>query len=85
MVVIYMVVIKFNLPLIYLVVGRVINGVTGYQPATIALCLAYYADTNSREKRVAKMAFADIFVSVAAGLGKLIGGPWIEVKVSVCY
>ncbi|XP_075052901.1 proton-coupled folate transporter [Mixophyes fleayi] len=73
---IYLVVMYQKLHVGYLLLGRVIGGITGDFNMVLAGCFAYIADVTDRPSRTFRVAILEACLGIAGMIASLIGGHW---------
>ncbi|XP_061924086.1 proton-coupled folate transporter [Entelurus aequoreus] len=75
-VVVYLVVMYLKLPVAYLLVGRLLSGLSGDFNAILAACFAYVADTSDRKARTFRVAVLESCIGLSGMSASIIGGQW---------
>ncbi|XP_058019898.1 proton-coupled folate transporter [Ahaetulla prasina] len=73
---IYLVVIYAELPVGYLLVGRVLSGLSGDYNLILAGCFAYVADVSDRTARTFRVAVLEACLGLAGMVASVLGGQW---------
>lgn len=79
-VVIYLVVMYQELHVGYLLLGRIIGGITGDFNMILAGCFAYIADITDRPSRTFRVAILEACLGIAGMIASIIGGHWRKVQ-----
>ncbi|KAF7244219.1 Proton-coupled folate transporter [Varanus komodoensis] len=67
-----------RLPVVYLLLGRLLSGLSGDYTLLLATCFAYAADTSDRRARTFRVAVLEACLGLAGMAASLIGGRWRE-------
>ncbi|XP_026576958.1 proton-coupled folate transporter [Pseudonaja textilis] len=73
---IYLVVMYAELPVGYLLVGRVLSGLSGDYNLVLAGCFAYVADVSDQKGRTFRVAVLEACLGLAGMVASVLGGPW---------
>ncbi|KAL7976073.1 hypothetical protein Chor_009751 [Crotalus horridus] len=73
---VYLVVMYAELPVGYLVVGRVLSGLSGDYNLILAGCFAYVADVSDRTARTFRVAILEACLGLAGMVASVLGGQW---------
>ncbi|XP_032072339.1 proton-coupled folate transporter isoform X1 [Thamnophis elegans] len=73
---IYLVVMYAELPVGYLMVGRVLSGLSGDYNLILAGCFAYAADVSDRTARTFRVAILEACLGLAGMVASVLGGQW---------
>ncbi|KAM4566318.1 proton-coupled folate transporter [Odontesthes bonariensis] len=73
---VYLVVMYLRLPVVYLLVGRLLSGLSGDFNAILAGCFAYVADVSDRRSRTFRVAVLEACLGLSGMLASIIGGQW---------
>ncbi|KAM4045867.1 LOW QUALITY PROTEIN: proton-coupled folate transporter [Anomaloglossus baeobatrachus] len=79
-VVVYLVVMYQELHVGYLLLGRIIGGITGDFNMILAGCFAYIADITDRPSRTFRVAILEACLGIAGMVASIIGGHWRKVQ-----
>ncbi|XP_056415088.1 proton-coupled folate transporter [Hyla sarda] len=79
-VVIYLVVMYQELHVGYLLLGRIIGGITGDFNMILAGCFAYIADITDRPSRTFRVAILEACLGIAGMIASIIGGHWRKMQ-----
>lgn len=71
-------VIKYDLPLGYLYVTSVVNGVSGYLMTLLMQAAAYITDITPPETRSMRMLVLEMILGVGGGVGGMLSGVWTK-------
>ncbi len=77
---IYLVVMYLKLPVAYLLVGRLVSGLTGDFNAILSACFSYVADVSDRESRTLRVAVLETCIGISGMLASVIGGHWLQAQ-----
>ncbi|KAM6463204.1 proton-coupled folate transporter isoform 2-T2 [Liasis olivaceus] len=73
---VYLVVMYAELPVGYLLVGRVLSGLLGDYNLVLASCFAYVADVSDRPARTFRVAILEACLGLAGMAASVLGGQW---------
>uniref|UniRef100_A0A8C5SN90 Proton-coupled folate transporter n=1 Tax=Laticauda laticaudata TaxID=8630 RepID=A0A8C5SN90_LATLA len=76
----YLVVTYAELPVGYLLVGRVLSGLSGDYNLVLAGCFAYVADVSDRAGRTFRVAVLEACLGLAGLVASVLGGQWRRVQ-----
>ncbi|XP_044142597.1 proton-coupled folate transporter [Bufo gargarizans] len=79
-VVVYLVVMYQELHVGFLLLGRIIGGITGDFNMILAGCFAYIADVTDRPSRTFRVAILEACLGIAGMIASIIGGHWRKVQ-----
>ncbi|KAM3934681.1 proton-coupled folate transporter [Leptodactylus fuscus] len=79
-VVVYLVVMYQELHVGYLLLGRIICGITGDFNMILAGCFAYIADITDRPSRTFRVAILEACLGIAGMIASIIGGHWRKMQ-----
>ncbi|XP_069801830.1 proton-coupled folate transporter [Dendropsophus ebraccatus] len=79
-VVVYLVVMYQKLHVGYLLLGRIVSGITGDFNLILAGCFAYIADITDRPSRTFRVAILEACLGIAGMIASIIGGHWRKVQ-----
>uniref|UniRef100_A0A3Q3X107 Proton-coupled folate transporter n=1 Tax=Mola mola TaxID=94237 RepID=A0A3Q3X107_MOLML len=74
--VVYLVVMYLKLPVAYLLVGRIIGGLSGEFGAVLSVCFSYVADISDKRSRTFRVAILEACLGISGMLASIIGGQW---------
>lgn len=69
-------VLYLKLPVFYLLLARILSGLTGDFIAAMACCYSYVADISDERSRTFKVAILEACRGVSAMLANVLGGKW---------
>ncbi|XP_007441716.1 proton-coupled folate transporter [Python bivittatus] len=73
---VYLAVMYAELPVGYLLVGRVLSGLSGDYNLVLASCFAYVADVSDRRARTFRVAILEACLGLAGMAASVLGGRW---------
>uniref|UniRef100_A0A8C6VFD9 Proton-coupled folate transporter n=1 Tax=Naja naja TaxID=35670 RepID=A0A8C6VFD9_NAJNA len=73
---IYLVVMYAQLPVGYLMVGRVLSGLSGDYNLVLTGCFAYVADVSDQSRRTFRVAVLEACLGLAGMVASVLGGQW---------
>ncbi|XP_027487404.1 proton-coupled folate transporter-like isoform X2 [Corapipo altera] len=73
---IYLLVMYLELHVAYLLLGRLLSGLTGDYNLILASCFAYVAETSDRRARTFRVAILEACLGIAGMLASIGGGQW---------
>ncbi|XP_051665757.1 proton-coupled folate transporter [Manacus candei] len=73
---IYLLVIYLELHVAYLLLGRLLSGLSGDYNLVLASCFAYVAETSDRRARTFRVAILEACLGIAGMLASIGGGQW---------
>ncbi|NXA03783.1 PCFT protein, partial [Sapayoa aenigma] len=73
---VYLLVMYLELHVAYLLLGRVLSGLTGDYNLILASCFAYVADTSDKRTRTFRVAILEACLGTAGMLASIGGGQW---------
>ncbi|XP_061461113.1 proton-coupled folate transporter [Rhineura floridana] len=73
---IYLVVMYLQLPVAYLLLGRILSGLSGDYNLVLAGCFAYVADVSDRRRRTFRVAVLEACLGLAGMAASILGGQW---------
>ncbi|XP_073421637.1 proton-coupled folate transporter isoform X1 [Dendrobates tinctorius] len=77
---VYLVVMYRELHVGYLLLGRIIGGLTGDFNMILAGCFAYIADVTDRPSRTFRVAILEACLGIAGMIASIVGGHWRKVQ-----
>ncbi|XP_063150946.1 proton-coupled folate transporter [Candoia aspera] len=77
---VYLVVMYAELPVGYLLVGRVLSGLSGDYNLVLAGCFAYVADISARPARTFRVAILEACLGLAGMAASVLGGRWRQAQ-----
>ncbi|XP_054857878.1 proton-coupled folate transporter isoform X2 [Eublepharis macularius] len=72
----YLLVMYLQLPVPYLLLGRILSGLSGDYNLILAGCFAYVADVSDRRARTFRVAILEACLGLAGMAASIIGGQW---------
>ncbi|XP_015277368.1 PREDICTED: proton-coupled folate transporter [Gekko japonicus] len=72
----YLLVMYLKLPVGYLLVGRILSGLSGDYNLILAGCFAYVADVSDKRTRTFRVAVLEACLGLAGMAASIIGGQW---------
>ena len=85
MILVYLIVVKFQLNIAFLLIGRIVAGLTGDFTCILASCYAYLADISSPKERTFKVAVGEASCGFGGIFASCISGIWIVAQVKQFY
>lgn len=76
----YLLVMYLELPVVCLLAGRVLCGLTGDFSAILAACFSYVADVSDRRSRTFRVAVLEACLGISGMLSSIIGGQWKQAQ-----
>ncbi|XP_066492554.1 proton-coupled folate transporter [Tiliqua scincoides] len=77
---IYLVVMYLKLPVGYLLLGRILSGLSGDYNLILAGCFAYVADVSSKHERTFRVAILEACLGLAGMVASIVGGQWLKAQ-----
>ncbi len=77
---IYLVVMYLKLPVAYLLLGRLLSGLSGDFNAVLAGCFSYVADISEKSSRTFRVAILESCIGIAGVMASIIGGHWLKAQ-----
>lgn len=77
---IYLVVMYLKLHVGYLLLGRLLSGLSGDFNAILAGCFSYVADISEKRSRTFRVAILESCIGIAGVLASIIGGHWLRAQ-----
>ena len=81
MILCYLLVVHYNLHVSFLLIGRIVAGLSGDFNCILASCYAYIADTSSSRSRTFKVAIGEASTGIGGLLASVLSGIWINAQV----
>ncbi|KAM9305465.1 proton-coupled folate transporter [Gastrophryne carolinensis] len=75
---VYLLVMYLDLHVGYLIIGRVLSGLTGDFNTILAGSFAYIADITDRESRTFRVAILEACLGISGMVASIIGGHWLK-------
>ncbi|XP_060115305.1 proton-coupled folate transporter [Heteronotia binoei] len=72
----YLLVMYLQLPVAYLLLGRILSGLSGDYNLILAGCFAYVADVSDKRARTFRVAVLEACLGLAGMAASIIGGQW---------
>ncbi|XP_048375218.1 proton-coupled folate transporter [Sphaerodactylus townsendi] len=72
----YLLVMYLQLPVGYLLLGRILSGLSGDYNLILAGCFAYVADVSDKRSRTLRVAILEACLGLAGMAASIIGGQW---------
>lgn len=69
-------VLYLKLPIFYLLLARILSGLTGDFIAAVPCCYSYVADISDHRSRTVRIAILNACLGVATMLSNVLGGKW---------
>ena len=82
MILTYFIVVQFQLDIAFLIIARVVAGLTGDFNCILASCYAYLADISPRNKLTLKVAIGEACTGLGGLLASVVSGLWIDAQVN---
>ncbi|XP_075905796.1 proton-coupled folate transporter-like [Nelusetta ayraudi] len=76
--VVNLLVLYLKLPVFYLLLARILSGLTGDFVAAMAICYSYVADVSDQRSRTFRVAILEACRAVSAMLASVLGGKWAQ-------
>ncbi|XP_077167485.1 proton-coupled folate transporter [Paroedura picta] len=76
----YLLVMYLELPVGYLLVGRILSGLSGDYNLILAGCFAYVADVSDKHSRTFRVAVLEACLGLAGMAASIIGGQWYKAE-----
>lgn len=76
--VVNLLVLYLKLPVFYLLLARILSGLTGDFFAAMACCYSYVADISDQKSRTFSVAVLEACRGIAAMLASVLGGKWAQ-------
>lgn len=76
--VVNLLVLYLKLPVFYLLLARILSGLTGDFVAAMAICYSYVADISDQRSRTFRVAILEACRAVSAMLASVLGGKWAQ-------
>ena len=83
MILIYFTVVHFRLNIAFLLIARIVAGLTGDFNCILALCYAHLADISSPNNRTFRIAIGEASTGLGGFLASIISGVWIDAQVLI--
>lgn len=78
--VVNLLVLYLKLPLVYLLVARLLSGLTGEFNSVLAGCFSYVADISDQRSRTFRVAILEACLGISMMLASLLGGKWLQAQ-----
>lgn len=78
--VVNLLVLYLKLPVVYLLVARVLSGLTGEFNSVLGGCFSYVADISDQRSRTFRVAILEACLGISGMLASLLGGKWLQVQ-----
>ncbi|XP_032563212.1 proton-coupled folate transporter-like isoform X2 [Chiroxiphia lanceolata] len=69
----------------YLLLGRLLSGLSGDYNLILASCFAYVAETSDRRARTFRVAILEACLGIAGMLASISGGQWHKAQVEILF
>lgn len=77
--------VQLNLNVAFLLVARILAGLSGDFNSILASCYAYLSDVSSHEKRTLRIAIGEACTGIGGLLASIVSSVWIESQVKTNY
>jgi len=85
LIVVYIIVIHFELHVAYLLLGRLLSGLCGDFPVALGSSYAYIGDITTHRSRTVRLAFGEASLALGGIAGSLVSGVWVDAQVTLKF